>query len=199
MQIAKIVSGGQTGVDRGALEAALELGFPYGGMIPKERLAEDGIVPEKFDRMEESTRKDYLYRTEWNVVHSDATLVLAFGTKLTGGTKRTVEFCKKHGKPYWVEDLNAPKETDRGPEVLYWLEALGGSIILNVAGPRESKSSGIQQTTREYVKELIGVCGNTHGDVGKKGLAICSEQMYAGAVGARCRTLRANFRDCDLG
>ncbi len=57
-------------------------------------------MPLKFDRMEESTRKDYLYRTEWNVVHSDATLILSFGTELTGGTKRTVGFCKKHNKPY---------------------------------------------------------------------------------------------------
>ena len=155
MLIAKIVSGGQTGVDRGALEAAVDAGFPYGGLVPKGRLAEDGIVPLKFDQMEESTRKDYLYRTEWNVVHSDATLVLAFDTELTGGTKRTVEFCKKHNKPYWVENLNAPKETDRGPEVLYWLEALGESIVLNVAGPRESKARGIQAATKAFVERVI--------------------------------------------
>lgn len=162
MLIAKIVSGGQTGVDRGALEAAVDAGFPYGGLVPKGRLAEDGIVPLKFDQMEESTRKDYLYRTEWNVVHSDATLVLAFGTELTGGTRRTVEFCKKHNKPYWVENLNAPKETDRGLEVLYWLETLGESVVLNVAGPRESKAKGIQAATREYIK-----------------CTFCSEEIYA--------------------
>ena len=74
MLMSKIVSGGQTGVDRGAIEAALELGFPYGGLIPKGRLAEDGIVPLKFDQMEESSNKNYIFRTEWNVVHSDATL-----------------------------------------------------------------------------------------------------------------------------
>ena len=72
MLISKIISGGQTGVDRGAIEAALELGFPYGGLIPKGRLAEDGAVPDKFDRMEVAPRKDYLFRTEWNVTHSDA-------------------------------------------------------------------------------------------------------------------------------
>ena len=55
MLLSKIVSGGQTGVDRGAIEAALELGFPYGGLIPKGRLAEDGIVPLKFDQMAESS------------------------------------------------------------------------------------------------------------------------------------------------
>ncbi len=57
MLISKIISGGQTGVDRGAIEAALELGFPYGGLIPKGRLAEDGAVPEKFDRMEVAPKK----------------------------------------------------------------------------------------------------------------------------------------------
>ena len=77
MLISKIVSGGQTGVDRGAIEAALELGFPYGSLIPKGRLAEDGIVPEKFDKMTIAVRKDYLFRTEYNVGHSDATLVIA--------------------------------------------------------------------------------------------------------------------------
>lgn len=77
MLISKIVSGGQTGVDRGALEAAYELGFPYGGLIPKGRLAEDGIVPEKFDQMEVAFRKEYLFRTEWNVTHSDATLIIS--------------------------------------------------------------------------------------------------------------------------
>lgn len=102
MLISKIVSGGQTGVDRGALEAALELGFPYGGLIPKGRLAEDGIVPEKFDKMTVAVRKDYLFRTEYNVGHSDATLIIAremwdenksYDSKipeeeLTGGTRR---------------------------------------------------------------------------------------------------------------
>ena len=100
MLISKIISGGQTGVDRGAIEAALELGFPYGGLIPKGRLAEDGAVPEKFDRMEVAPRKDYLFRTEWNVTHSDATLIIArkvaragaFHEELTGGTLRTERF-----------------------------------------------------------------------------------------------------------
>ena len=99
MLISKIISGGQTGVDRGAIEAALELGFPYGGLIPKGRLAEDGAVPEKFDRMEVAPRKDYLFRTEWNVTHSDATLIIArkvaragaFHEELTGDCIRLVD------------------------------------------------------------------------------------------------------------
>ena len=65
--VAKIISGGQTGVERGALEAAFEAGFPYGGMIPKGRVAADGIVPEKFDRLKVAVRKDYPFRNEYNV------------------------------------------------------------------------------------------------------------------------------------
>lgn len=119
----KIISGGQTGVDRGALEAAVELGFPYGGLIPKGRIAEDGIVPLAFTEMEEARSKDYIFRTEQNVINSDATLILNFGRELSGGTKRTEEFCKKHNKPYWIEDLNDINETDRGLECIYGFEA----------------------------------------------------------------------------
>ncbi len=157
MLIAKIVSGGQTGVDRGAIEAALERGFPYGGLIPKGRLAEDGQVPLVFTAMEVSTNKNYIYRTEWNVVHSDATLILNFGRELSGGSKRTEDFCKKHGKPCWVEDLNHVNETDRGLEFLHWLEAEFGMnlVVLNVAGPRESKSPGIQVAAKAFIAKVL--------------------------------------------
>jgi hypothetical protein len=85
--IIKVVSGGQTSVDRGALEAALELGFPYGGYIPKGRRAEDGVVPTKFTEMTEDTQKDYFHRTELNVINSDATLILSRTKEQTGETK----------------------------------------------------------------------------------------------------------------
>ena len=85
MTIAKIVSGGQTGVDRGALEASLKLSFPYGGMIPKGRKAEDGIIPLEFANMTESDFEDYRFRTRWNAEHSDATLILSFTSMLEGG------------------------------------------------------------------------------------------------------------------
>jgi hypothetical protein len=161
MLISKIISGGQTGVDRGAIEAALELGFPYGGLIPKGRLAEDGAVPEKFDRMEVAPRKDYLFRTEWNVTHSDATLIIArkvaragaFHEELTGGTLRTENFAAVHAKPRLVLfEQNVEK-------VVEWLEKLaaanGCGIVLNVAGPRESKNPGIQESTRRFITQLL--------------------------------------------
>ena len=161
MLISKIVSGGQTGVDRGAIEAALELGFPYGGLIPKGRLAEDGAVPVKFDRMEVALRKDYLFRTEWNVTHSDATLIIArkimkdgaWREELAGGTLRTERFAAVHARPRLVIfSQNVEK-------VVEWLEKLaaanGCGIVLNVAGPRESKAPGIQESTRRFITQLL--------------------------------------------
>ena len=167
MLISKIVSGGQTGVDRGALEAAFDLGFPYGGLIPKDRLAEDGIVPLKFDQMEESSRKDYLYRTEWNVVHSDATLIITpyddehpdGQSALSGGTKKTYNFAKKHTKPcLTIFNMRAANNVD---DTLCWLKRVKGTcglkdgVVLNVAGPRESKRKGVQAMTYRFITALI--------------------------------------------
>ncbi len=162
MLIGKIVSGGQTGVDRGAIAAALDLGFPYGGLIPKGRMAEDGIVPEKFDKMEVSYKKDYLFRTEWNVTHSDATLIIArkvvegpaLVEKLTGGTLKTEQFAMMHCRPHLVlYARNAEK-------VLEWLRKLAANVqhedlVLNIAGPRESKCPGIEKSTYDFVAKLI--------------------------------------------
>ena len=167
MLITKIVSGGQTGVDRGALEAALELGFPYGGLIPKGRLAEDGIVPEKFDQMEEASRKGYPFRTEWNVVHSDATLIIApydkehpdMQSALSGGTMKTYKLADKHKKPcqviFNIQDVNNLNSTLRWLKHVKETYGLRDGIVLNVAGPRESKHMGVQAIARKFISGLI--------------------------------------------
>lgn len=160
MLIAKIVSGGQTGADRGALEAALEHGLDYGGWLPKGRKCEDGPLDAKFDRMTEMKSADYLKRTERNVVDSDATVVFCHGEP-SGGTKRTVGFCEKHSKPYWVFDLDrrdpdAPPAVDLDDELEYlcW-RCRKDSIVLNVAGPRESKCPGIQAEVKSLLLRFL--------------------------------------------
>ena len=159
--IGKIISGGQSGADRGAIEAAMELGFPYGGLIPKGRLAEDGQVPVKFSCMTEDTREYSPHWAEQNIINSDATLILSRTSELTDDTKRIEEFCKKCGKPYWIDNPEKPNVTDRGFEFLYWIEAEFGErgIVLNVAGPRESSDEGIQAATRSFMNRILSEPG----------------------------------------
>lgn len=154
--ISKIISGAQTGVDRGALDAAIEVSCPYGGWIPKGRRSEDGGVPDRYTALIESPSTNYLKRTEQNVTDSDATLILCHGEP-TGGTLRTIEFCRKHNRPFFIDDPDKPIQADRGLEVHYWLESEFGTkpIVLNVAGPRESKCPGIQESARKYIAAFL--------------------------------------------
>jgi len=147
--IEKIVSGGQTGVDRAGLDAALEAGIPVGGYCPKGRLAEDGTVPECYPLIELKSDR-YASRTEKNVVESDGTLVLNVG-ELTDGTKATVEFAKEHGRPFLVLQLDGSPSLE---DCLTWLEE-HGLKTLNVAGPRESKHPGIYQQAFEFLRRLL--------------------------------------------
>jgi hypothetical protein len=106
--ISKIVSGGQTGADRGGLDAAIQLGIPHGGWCPKGRKAEDGVIPAIY-LLVETDSADYRIRTEKNVVDSDATAVFTSG-ELSGGSKLTADFAEMHGKPWRHIDLRATRE-----------------------------------------------------------------------------------------
>ena len=132
----KIISGGQTGADRGALDAAIKLGIQHGGHCPKGRLAEDGTIPVKYNLIESST-KNYLQRTEINVVNSDTTFI--FIEKMSRGSKRTIDFCNKHNKPFVIINIKEPLPT---------LQLKG---IINIAGTRESKSKGIQKLVENFI------------------------------------------------
>jgi len=96
--VQRIVSGGQTGADRAALDWAMEHGVPHGGWCPKGRKAEDGPIDAKYE-LQETPSADYLQRTEWNVRDSDGTVIFTVMTRLTGGSKKTSNLARKHRKP----------------------------------------------------------------------------------------------------
>lgn len=135
----RIISGGQTGVDRGALEAALALGIEQGGWCPKDRLSEDGTIPSRY-ALQELESRDYAVRTRENVLDSDATLIL-FEGKLQGGTLLTQRLARRLRRPSLAVRLDQPWSP---AAVRDWLgrESPG---TLNVAGPRESSRPGIER------------------------------------------------------
>lgn len=145
----RIISGGQTGVDRAALDFAIEAGIPHGGWCPLKRKAEDGIIGYQYI-LKETSAADYSIRTKLNVRDSDGTLILNVN-KLEGGTLLTVQLAKNMGKPCLIVDLdNIPgKKT-----ILRWLTT-HKIRILNIAGPRESKRPGIYDQTRKTLPGLL--------------------------------------------
>ena len=153
-KIEKIISGGQTGVDRAALNAALEMGIPCGGWCPKGRRAEDGMIPLKYP-LEETSSPDYPQRTEFNIQDSDGTIILTGGPPL-GGTLLTLKLARKHHKPFLLIDLS---QGGNASLVRDWIQN-GGIQILNVAGPRESEAPGIQDMALNFLREILaeGLC-----------------------------------------
>jgi hypothetical protein len=145
----KIVSGAQTGVDRAALDAAIEIGIEVGGWCPRGRRAQDGEIGDRYP-LRETPSRAYSQRTEWNVRDSDATLILCRGD-VSGGTRLTAEIATRYGRPLLVLDLNL----DPGPqETRGWLRKYAVEV-LNVAGPREEGAHGIYAQTRAFLIGLL--------------------------------------------
>ncbi|MCK6549597.1 putative molybdenum carrier protein [Myxococcota bacterium] len=136
----KVVSGGQTGVDRAALDAALALGLEVGGWCPRGRWSEDGPIPPHYP-LAETRSPDVHVRTQRNVECSTATLVITRGSPM-GGTRLTVEFAQSMRRPLLVVDLCATR--DPVGDIVAWLSTVRPEI-LNVAGPRESGAPGITE------------------------------------------------------
>jgi hypothetical protein len=145
-----IVSGGQTGVDRAALDVALELGLPCGGWCPKGRRAEDGPIPERYP-LRETESEDYDERTVRNVLESDATLILTRG-RPAGGTAFTIEAATAHRRPLLIVDLAAG---DRTPADAAAWAASRIVRALNVAGPREPGAPGVYQEARAFLRDMF--------------------------------------------
>ena len=150
----KVLAGGQTGVDRAALDVAIEIGLPHGGWCPAGRDADDGVIPEKY-LLTETSEIDHTVRTEYNVRDSDATLMV-FRGKLHGGTAYAIEMAKHLNKPAMAINLDLDVDEQ---ELVHWI--LENNIkVLNVGGQRETKNPGIYFQSRILFNKLfVGLKG----------------------------------------
>lgn len=150
----KIISGGQTGVDRGALDAAIEDGFPCGGWCPEGRKAENGPIPLKYP-LKELPAGDYNDRTKANVTDSDGTLIIYNG-QLKGGTLLSFKHSKLESKPVLaLKVCNIDQEMNESLNIIFkWLN-FNQINILNVSGPRLSEWPGGYGTAYRIIKEII--------------------------------------------
>lgn len=156
LQGIEIVSGGQTGVDRAALDVALFLGWKHGGWCPRHRLAEDGRIAPKY-QLRETESTDYAVRTERNVELGDGTLILHAGT-ISGGTRLTIGLAKRKRRPCLVCNLSSPPAV---AEICDWIDS--ESIrVLNVAGPRESSAPGIGAEAHQFLLNVFTAWEQRH-------------------------------------
>ena len=147
--ISKIISGCQSGVDRAGADFAIENGIAQGGFCPKGRRSESGRISDKYN-LTETSSPDYPMRTAMNVQHSDGTLIITRGHP-EGGTLKTVGICIQRNKPRFIVDLLHKLKVQEFAE---WVRQ-NNIRTLNIAGPRESKQSGIGKQTKKALAELF--------------------------------------------
>lgn len=152
--IKKIISGGQTGADRAALDVAIKMDIPHGGWIPKGRLTEEGPLPKKYN-LKEMPTESYPDRTEQNVIDSDGTLIIVRG-KLTGGSDYTRMMTLKHKKQLLGIDLNQIDHYDAASLIVSWIK-IQRIQVLNVAGPRASKDPNIYGDVLKILESVIQI------------------------------------------
>lgn len=145
----KVISGGQTGVDRAALDAAVACGLDIGGWCPAGRRAEDGRIGPKYP-LHETPSTHYAERTRWNVRDSDATLILS-NRPLTGGTALTARIAAQSGAPILVLDVREHTLEAAAELIHEWVDSIGIQV-LNVAGPRESTQPGVYDWSSQVLK-----------------------------------------------
>ncbi len=152
MDFPKIISGGQTGADRAALDWAMANGIEHGGWCPQGRLAEDGVITAQYD-LRETPKADYLQRTEWNVRDSDATAIISLASQLTGGSLATAKLASDLGKPcLHLSGLQDAPENARQLAVFLRRHEVH---ILNVAGPRASGEPDVGAFIQSIFAELL--------------------------------------------
>jgi hypothetical protein len=158
----KILSGGQSGVDRAALDIALARGIAYGGWCPRGGWAEDCPEPPgllaKYPQLQETPLADPAQRTEWNVRDADACLIIvdSGGLAVSPGTALARELTQRHGKPLFIADLGEPDSLKRAGDWLRTQGAVyGDRLSLAIGGPRESEAPGIYQRARSFLEALL--------------------------------------------
>ena len=148
----KIISGGQTGVDRAALDVAIELGLPHGGWCPQGRKAEDGEISQKY-KLTETASPDYAVRTEGNIRDPDATIIITIKNResIQDGTRLTVEKVQELKKPYLIIYLDDILDAESLSEWIY----RNKFNTINFAGPRESSVQGVYQQSYHIIKKIL--------------------------------------------
>lgn len=153
--VQRIVSGGQTGADRAALDWAIEHNIPHGGWCPKGRKAEDGSISEHYQLQEMDTAA-YLRRTEQNVIDSEGTVIFSLKPVLTGGSKRTAGFVRKHHKPL----LHVHAATEDAGAALRSFVSRHQINILNVAGPRATTEPEVSGFVKRVLDDAFSCSAN---------------------------------------
>ncbi len=153
-----LISGGQTGADRAALDFAVQRGIPHGGWIPRGRKTEAGPLPERY-RLQETTSGAYAERTEKNVLLADGTLIISRGG-LKGGSLLTGTLAERHGRPWLHADLSRWSVEEAAGRIRGWIRdrSIG---VLNVAGPRASQDPDIYEAVRSVLEAVFAVPGET--------------------------------------
>jgi hypothetical protein len=150
--VKKIISGGQTGADRAALDFAIKHKIPHGGYVPKGRLAEDGPLPSKY-KLTQMPSASYPKRTEQNVICSDGTVIISHG-RLTGGSAYTKKMAINNEKPCLHIDLNQQDFLPAALDLLTWIDE-NGIKTLNVAGSRSSKDPKIYMAVKKLMENVL--------------------------------------------
>ncbi|HOT28542.1 MAG TPA: putative molybdenum carrier protein [Candidatus Ozemobacteraceae bacterium] len=150
--VSRLISGGQTGVDRAALDVALELGIPAGGWCPAGRRSASGPIPARYPLVETEAAA-YPQRTRQNIRDSDATLVITRGEP-SGGTLLTIRLAERMKRPCLVIDFSIQRLPVARIEILEWLRNIRPAV-LNVAGPRASESPGLGRSVRAVLRDVL--------------------------------------------
>lgn len=147
----KIISGGQTGADQAALDAAITLHIPHGGWLPKGRKTENGPLPLRYALCELNSAR-YRDRTEKNILHADGTLIFSFGP-LSGGSALTESLAIRHDRPFLHIDFELVDSTQASALVETWLQTLQPETV-NIAGPRASSEPRIYEAVYTLLTAL---------------------------------------------